>query len=227
MISSINVNTPFIEGSNLSWNGLTNDNGRQTQFPRGVNFDSFQNGQSGAALDQALTDIYRLADGQSQQVLDERLNGFTAKTFNDANFNPVAGPFEETYQGIPYGNNFTDVYNAPDNRFKVSVMESRIQYVLSYLMGILEQGPEGIAGLLRQRGMPEAQAQAEAMRLVNEIQRKAPEFVAAAQRAVRQMRARIDGINQLVTASESRKQQNDQAMNKVISGFGGGGGGGG
>jgi len=222
----------------ISYGGLP-DGGSGTNYANAYNglTDQYQSGGSASAggqgvgsnnaSDQALDDFIAIANGGGTAVLDKRLTGFVNGTFDDSNTSPAGGYLGESYGGIPIGGFLTDVSISKDISLKVQLLESRIQYVISYLLGLLEQGPEAIAGLLQRRGMSQQASKTEATRLLNEIVRKAPDFVAAAQRAVRQARQRIEGMQQLSQASDSRTQTLNQSLSKVISSFGGGGGGGG
>ncbi len=177
-----------------------------------------------SAPEQALDDFYAIANGGAKSVLDERIYGFLNGSFNDPSMSPVKGFLNESYTGIPEGNMLTDVKITPDIEFKKQLLESRIQYLLSYLIGLLEQGPDAISALIQRKGGNKEQADAEALRLVNEIQRKAPDFVASAQQAVKNARTRIAGMDQMAQANEKNSSALTKRVSDVIGKWGSGGG---
>ena len=66
--------------------------------------------------------------------------------------------------------------------------------------------------------------QIQALRLVNEIQRKAPDFVASAQQAVKNARTRIAGMDQMAQANEKNSSALTKRVDGVIGKWGSGGG---
>ncbi len=193
----------------------TNNSNNTSSVPN--NFSS-----TNSASEQALDDFYAIANGDAKSVLNERIFNFLNGSFNDSSMSPVKGFLNESYEGIPEGNMLTDVKVTPDIEFKKQLLESRIQYLLSYLIGLLEQGPDAISALIQRKGVNKEQADAEAFRLINEIQRKAPDFIAAAQLAVKNARTRLAGMDQMAQVNDKNSSALTQKVNSVIGKWGGG-----
>jgi hypothetical protein len=168
-------------------------------------------------------DLLLLANGEQDQVLGAALAPAVG-VFNNADYSRTPDFLNNPFD-VPLGDVFSDTGNVSrDIDLKSSLIESQKQY-LNELLRAITTGPEVVASLFQEAfDLPPEEAQQLGNQVTDQILNRNPELIAAIELTGDQIQASIDYLEDAQSASDSRNQRLDQALQQSLQDYGRSGG---